>query len=107
MDFGRIEYRLATAPYVGRHARIYFVIPPVVSGLRSPQGLLVSWRSEGNFASGSGRPGDKVQVWSGLVREAYMSEAIALRMDFALRDMLAQASKGISLECFFEIEVGP
>lgn len=46
VDFGRIEYRLATAPYVGRHARIYFVIPPVVSGLRSPQGLLVSWRSE-------------------------------------------------------------
>lgn len=107
VDFGRIEYRLATAPYVGRHARIYFVIPPLVSGLRSPQGLLVSWRSEGNFASGSGRPGDKVQVWSGLVRDAYMSEAIALRMDFALRDMLAQASKGISLECFFEIEVGP
>ena len=107
VDFGRIEYRLATAPYVGRHARIYFVIPPSVIGLRSPQGLQVSWRSEGNFASGSGRPGDKVQVWSGWVRDAFMSEAIALRMEFALREMNVQASKGISLECFFEIEVGP
>ena len=67
----------------------------------------MSWRSEGNFASGSGRPGDKVQVWSGWVRDAFMSEAIALRMEFALREMNVQASKGISLECFFEIEVGP
>lgn len=107
VEFGRIEYRLATAPYVGRNARIYFVIPPVVSGLRSPQGLQVSWRSEGHFASGSGRPGDKIQVWSGVVRDAYMSEALALRMEFALREMLPQASGGISLECFFEIEVGP
>ena len=107
VDFGRIEYRLATAPYVGRSARIYFVIPPVVNALRSPQGLQVSWRSEGNFASGSGRPGDKVQVWSGVVRDAYMSEAIALRMEFALRELLPQAAKGISLECYFEIEVGP
>lgn len=31
-----------------------------------------------------------------------MSEAIALRMDFALRDMLAQASKGISLNVFLK-----
>ena len=107
VDFGRIEYRLATAPYVGRHARIYFVIPPLVPGLRSPQGMQVTWRSEGAFASGTGRAGDKVQVWSGVVREPLMSQALSMRQEFVLRELLPQAANGISVECYFEIEVGP
>ena len=106
VDFGRVEYRLATGPYLGRHARIYFVIPPLVLGLRSPQGLQVTWRSEGNFAAGTGRPGDRVLVWSGVVREPFMHEAISLRMEYSLRELLPQAGRGISVECYFEIEVG-
>lgn len=107
VDFGRIEYRLATAPYVGKNARIFLVVPLLPAVLKSPQGLVVSWRSEGSFASGSGRPGDRVPVWSGPVRQAFMNEALALRMEFALRELLPQAQKGVAVECYFEIEVGP
>lgn len=107
VDFGRIEYRLATSRYVGKNARIYFVVPSSIVGLKSPQGLLVSWRSEGSFASGSGRPGERVLVWSGTVRQAIMSEALSLRMEFELRELLPQAQKGIAVECYFEIETGP
>ena len=32
LPFGRIDYRLATAPYVGRRARIFYVIPAVIPG---------------------------------------------------------------------------
>jgi hypothetical protein len=32
--FGEVEYRLATAPYIGRQARIYYVIPAA----EQPQG---------------------------------------------------------------------
>jgi len=106
VDFGRIEYRLATAQYIGKNARIYLVVPPLIPGLKSPQGLLVSWRSEGSFAPGSGRPGERVLVWSGPVRQTFMNEALALRMEFVLRELLPQAQKGIAVECYFEIEVG-
>ena len=61
LPFGRVEYRLATAPYVGRRARIYYVIPLAVAGLRSPSGLQVQWRGA-LFQSGMGRPGDRVVV---------------------------------------------
>ncbi|MDR0261396.1 MAG: hypothetical protein LBI76_16475, partial [Comamonas sp.] len=47
LPFGHIEYRLATAPYVGKQARIYYVTPLAVAGLRSPMGMQVQWRSGG------------------------------------------------------------
>ncbi len=107
VDFGRVEYRLATAAFVGRSARIYFVIPALVPGLRTPRGLRVAWRGEGRFAAGSGHPGDKVLVWSGIVQEAQMQETLALRFEFELPELLPQSARGISLESYFEIEVSP
>ena len=107
VDFPHIEYRLTTAPFMGRNSRIYFVIPQLIAGLRSPQGLVVSWRSEGRFSAGSGRPGDKVLVWSGVVREAVMSEVLTLRAEYTLSELLPESAKGISVEYYFEIEATP
>ena len=59
VQVGRVEYRLATARYAGRQARIYFVVPALIPGLRSPAGLRVDWRSNGTFAGGSARPGER------------------------------------------------
>jgi hypothetical protein len=105
--FGRVEYRLATARYAGRQARIYYVIPPTVNGLRSPSGLVVNWLSAGAFASGRGRPGDRVPVWTGVVREAWMLPAFDLSWQLDLRELRLARGMPLGFEAYFEIETLP
>lgn len=107
LPFGRIEYRLATAPYVGRRARIFYVIPAGVPGLRSPAGLQVQWRGNGAFASGSGRPGDRVPVWSGTVATAWMTETFELTLRIDPRELRLPSGASLSFESIFEIETLP
>lgn len=105
--FGLVEYRLTTAAYLGQRARIYYVVPAFVPGLRSPQGLRMSWRGSGRFADGSARAGERVLVWSGVVREKMMREALDLTMEVSLRELAVRPQGGLSVECYFEIEVTP
>ncbi len=105
--FGRVHYRLATAPYVGRQARIYYVLPMAVPGLLSPAGLQVSWRTNGLFASGSGRPGDRVPVWNGVVRDAWMTEALDLVWQLDVRQVRLSRGMPLGFEAYFEIETLP
>lgn len=103
--FGHVEYRLATAPYVGKRARIFYVVPAVVSGLRSPAGLRMTWRGSGQFADGTARGGERRQVWSGVIREAVMRETMDLTMEVKLSELMVGARGGLSVESYFEIEV--
>lgn len=105
VQFGRIDYKLATARYAGRTARIYFVVPPFIEGLRSPAGLRVEWTGLGQFASGSARPGERQLVWTGVVPGPWLAEAIDLRFQVELRDLLLPRDGRFGFECFFEIEV--
>jgi hypothetical protein len=105
--FGRVQYRLATARYLGRQARIYYVLPMAVPGLRSPAGLQVSWRTNGLFSSGSGRPGDRVPVWSGTVRDAWMTEALDLSWQVDAREVRLSRGMPLGFEAYFEIETLP
>lgn len=107
LPFGRIEYRLATAPYVGRRARIYYVIPAAVAGLRSPTGLQVQWRGNGAFSSGTGRPGDRVPVWNGIVQAAWMNETFDLTLRIDPRELRLPTGASLSFESIFEIETLP
>ncbi len=105
VKFGRIDYKLATAKFIGKSARIFYVVPAAIAGLRSPGGLRVDWRGSGLFADGSARPGDRVLVWSGTVREAFISEGLNLTMQVELRQL--QLRNGLAFESYFEIEVSP
>ncbi len=107
VKFGRVEYKLATARFVGKQARIYYVIPAAIAGLRSPAGLRVEWRGNGIFADGVARPGQRTLVWSGIVREAYMSEGLDLTMRIELRELQLRQGVGLAFESYFEIEVSP
>lgn len=107
IDFGRVHYRLATARYVGRQARIYYVLPMGIPGLRSPAGLQVSWRTNGLFSSGSGRPGDRVPVWTGQVRDAWMTEALDLTWQVDSREVRLSRGMPLGFEAYFEIETLP
>ncbi|MDN6884123.1 hypothetical protein QMO14_11000 [Variovorax sp. CAN2819] len=107
LPLGRVEYRLATASHVGRRARIFYVIPAMVAGLRSPAGMQVQWRGNGVFASGSGRPGDRVQVWNGVIQSPWMNETFELTLRVDPRELRMPSGSALSFESFFEIETLP
>lgn len=107
VNFGRISYKLATARYVGKQARIYFVIPALIRGLRSPAGLRVQWRGSNQFASGTARPGERQLVWAGLVNSPWISEDIELSYEVDLRELELPRDGSFGFESYFEIEVFP
>lgn len=105
MRFGRIDYRLATGAYLGRRVRISYVVPALIPGLQSPQGLRVQWRAEPPFASGTGRPGDHVPVWSGVITSPWTNVSLDLDARLDLTQLGPGAGDTFSFECYFEIEV--
>lgn len=106
VNFGRIDYRLATAAYVGRQARIYFVMPAAVPGLRWPAAMRVDWRGQGGrFAAGSARPGERQLVWTGRVDGPWLTEALDLQVQVELAAIDESWARNFSFEPHFEIEV--
>ncbi|MBC5785115.1 hypothetical protein H8N03_19365 [Ramlibacter sp. USB13] len=102
----QVDYRLSTARYAGRQARIYYVIPAFIPGLRSPAGLRVEWRGS-LFASGTARPGERTLVWSGVVPGPWINERMDLNFQLELREVQPSADARFEFEPFFEIEVSP
>ncbi|MET3498116.1 hypothetical protein ABIC90_005189 [Variovorax boronicumulans] len=107
VPFGRVHYRLSTSRYIGRHARIYYVLPMAIPGLRSPAGLQVSWRTNGLFAAGTGRPGDRIPVWTGVVRDAWTNESLDLTWQLDVRELRLTRGMPLGFEAYFEIETLP
>jgi hypothetical protein len=101
LQFGWVEYRLNTAKYLGKNARIYYVVPAAIGNLRSPSGLRVEWRGRNTFKSGSARAGERILVWSGVVVTPRMEDAFDLKMGLVLSEMQGP----IRFESYFEIEV--
>lgn len=48
MRFGQVTYRLNTASYVGQQARIYYVVPALIS--TDSHGVQVQWMSDGKLS---------------------------------------------------------
>lgn len=107
LPLGRVEYRLATAPHIGRRARIFYVVPFGIAGLRSPSGLQVVWRAQGTFADGAARPGERVPVWNGVVQTPWMSETLELQLRIDPRLLNLGRGGALSFESYFEIETLP
>ena len=99
--FGWVEYRLNTARYVGKSARIYYVVPMNIANLAAPRGLRVDWKTRNGFAAGSARPGDRVLVWSGVVKSAMVEDSF----DLSMTAELAYVRGRLGFESYFEIEV--
>lgn len=101
LRFGWVTYRLDTTAFVGRQARIFYVVPGAIGNLQSPAGLRVDWRGRSLFSAGSARPGDRVQVWSGTVRERRIEE----QLDLSMQTDLGAINGRVGFESYFEIEV--
>lgn len=100
IHFGWVTYRLNTSAFVGRTARIYFVVPALIANLHAHSGLRVDWRGRSQFTAGSARPGERVQVWSGVVRDRLMEE----QMELTMNAELAALQGRVGFESYFEIE---
>lgn len=107
LKFGRINYKLATAKFMGKQARIYYVVPPAIAGLRSPAGLKVEWRGNGIFSNGQARPGERNLVWTGTIRDAWMVEGLDVSMLVDLREIRLPPGATFGFESYFEIETLP
>ena len=59
------------------------------------------------FASGSGRPGDRVQVWNGVVQSPWINETFELTLRIDPRELRMPSGSALSFESFFEIETIP
>ena len=107
VNYGRVEYRLATGQFVGRSASIYLVVPPLVPGLKSPSGLRVVWRGNGVFASGAARPAERRLVWTGIVQGPLMQETLDLSLELNLADIQLPNQAQSGFEMYFELETKP
>lgn len=105
--FRGVEYRLFTARYVGRRARIYHVVPAIGTGLQNPSALRMEWTGTGAFAPGAVTPGDRQLVWSGTVTSPWINERLDLRLRVDLRDALLRPNRPFDLETYFDIELLP
>jgi hypothetical protein len=96
-----MEFRLKTAPYVGKQARIYLKLPLVVRGLRTPGAMRLDWTTRGKLAPGSVIPGDRALVFQGKIQEPLLTEFF----DFRIRLDARQVQRGLEFEPIFEIEL--
>lgn len=97
------ETRLRTTPYVGRNASIYLTLPRVSKGLRVPTALRLEWTSQGRFAPGFVRPGDRALVFRGKIDGPLFVETLDLRILIDGRYL----EYGLEIEPIFEIELDP
>lgn len=107
LKFGRVDYRLATAAYVGKRARIYYVVPASIPGLMNPSGMRLEWRANGLFADGFTRAGNRALVWSGKVDDVWISESLDLTLYVDLAALRLSLGENFGFEAWFEIEVLP
>ncbi|MEZ5537019.1 MAG: hypothetical protein R3F02_15530 [Thiolinea sp.] len=102
---GQVDYRLAMAAYVGQQVKIYYVIPPHINGLLSPDALKVSWSAGNDIAGGFAHAGDRVLVWSGLSDAAWKLVTLDLTIQVELEKLHQDANTYFGIEPYFEVEI--
>jgi hypothetical protein len=98
-----MQFRLRTAPYVGKEAEIYLSIPRQVKGLKVPTSMRVEWTTRGDFTPGAVIPGDRTLVWRGKITEPVMSDYFDFTIYFDARNW----ERGIEFDPVFEIDTTP
>jgi hypothetical protein len=106
-NFGRIEFRLATAEFVGRRARIDLILPAHVPGLRQASGLTYHWRGIDGSRSGQAMPGQRQPIWTGQIDQAFttLSAEVGMRLDLSAMGPVPGGQIGV--EPVFELELLP
>ena len=93
---------------MGRSARIFVSLPPLIAGIGNPADLELRWEASGQFLGGAVRPGQSALVFEGTIDEA----VTRVVFDFVLAiDNEANSGpclrKNFDLEPFYELEILP
>ena len=107
MRYGRVDYRLSMAAYVGQQASIYLVASPAMPGLLNPGGVSMEWRGNGIFNNGVAHPGDRILVWQGKVSDSWMQEGLDIDIRVSRNALRLPQGVMFSWDSYFEIEVLP
>ncbi|MEJ2059762.1 MAG: hypothetical protein P8Y64_04670 [Gammaproteobacteria bacterium] len=100
----KIDIRLRTQDYIGKHAQIFLRMPLSPQGLSRPGGLRVNWTTElGTFASGTAVPGEAVPIYNGPITEAVMRDLFDMTFHLDARYVTGT----ITLKPEFEIQIQP
>lgn len=102
-DVPNLEVRLNTSRYVGKSGRVYLVVPDFVSGMRTPGGLRVDWRTRGPMLPGSAIPGTRSLVYDGRIAAPVLADFL----DFTLTIDGRFVDSTLRFEPYFEIELEP
>lgn len=105
--FGRVEFRLSTAAFTGRRARIDLLLAPQVPGLRNLSGLTYHWRGLDGTLSGQVMPGQRRTVWTGMVEQPFTSLVVELGLRLDVAAMGDGYGGNFGVEPVFELELLP
>jgi hypothetical protein len=100
-DVSAMEFRLRTAPYIGKNAEIYLTIPRQVIGLKVPTAMRIEWKTRGTFTPGTLVPWDRALVYRGKITQSVMSDFFDFRIFLDART----SERGIEFDPVFEIEI--
>jgi hypothetical protein len=92
----RVNVRLATAPWLGKTAKIFMVLPTETSGA-----VKINWNSHGLLQDGQLQPGGRTLVYKGVIREQRMEDVLDVQIE---ADGI-RLSRPQQLKFHFEIEV--
>lgn len=95
-----VEVRLDTSAYVGRRARIFLMLPDLISGLDSTEGVQLSWRARGDFLAGHTTPGQPALLFEGVIEDKVTSDVLSYDLELDARHLTGV----LRLEPVFEIE---
>jgi hypothetical protein len=70
---------------VGQQVRIYVTIPISVQGIDDTTGLDVEWKTQGTLRPGRARPGDRLLLFQGVVKDALLRGFIAYTFNIDAR----------------------
>lgn len=104
LDFGAVDYYLDTSAYVGKQIAVYYVVPSVIDGMSSPNGLTVQWEGGGDFSSGSAQAGQRALVWKGVVKDKQLRARFRLKMQVRPEYFFSGRGLQSGFESYFEAE---
>ncbi|HYA38812.1 MAG TPA: hypothetical protein VEI74_11150 [Candidatus Methylomirabilis sp.] len=88
------------AEYIGKNVQIFLIMPPQIPGVIGPAGMEVEWRTQGVFLPGKARPGERVLLFQGVIRQSPLRDLIAYTFRVDARYNNGQ----IRFDPFYEIE---
>jgi hypothetical protein len=95
-----VEVRLNTAPYTGMRARIYLLLPLNIRGTADSTAMRMSWKTNGDFASGSVTAGNRSKLFEGKITRDVMGDIF----DFTFEIDARQVFSTLRLQPVYEIE---